>query len=92
MQLKAFADPALSDPPIKVAKTSQRSGIPCLAKIMTGTVVIRSNSMTLGLVKARYAAILRPKDMVGFGLCWLKVAVGFISASLSEIESSVTYP
>jgi hypothetical protein len=92
MQLKAFAEPALRDPPIRVAKTSQRLGIPCSARIMTGTSVINSNSMTLGLVRAKYAPSFRPTEMAGFALGGLVVVEEVISASLNEIHSSVTNP
>ena len=48
----AAADPALRDPPITVASTSQRFGRPFCARIITGTVVTSSSSSTRGLVSA----------------------------------------
>ncbi len=50
--LKAAAEPALSDPPMTVAKISQRSGSPRAARIITGTVVTSSSSSTRGFVSA----------------------------------------
>ena len=48
--------------------------------------------MTLGLVKAKYAAAFLPKEMRTFEdsgfLFWVEV----IGSSLSETDSSVTYP
>ena len=59
---------------------------------MTGTVVIRSNSITLGFVRARYAEAFRPKEMDSFGADGMRVAEDVIGSSLSELDSSVTYP
>ena len=59
---------------------------------MTGTVVIRSNSITLGLVRARYAAAFLPKGIDSFGADGMRVSEDVIGSSLSETVSSVTYP
>ena len=48
---KAFAPPAAKAPPIRVAKTKYQLGHPFEAKNIVGTVVTRSNSIILGLVK-----------------------------------------
>ena len=53
--LKAFADPALMAPPTSVASTVSGSGTPRWARIITGTVVTSSSSMTRGFVSATYA-------------------------------------
>jgi len=49
----ALAPPADSVPPISVAATSQTPGHPPAATTIAGTVMIRSSSMILGLVRAR---------------------------------------
>jgi hypothetical protein len=50
--LKAFALPAESEPPMRVAATSHTEGIPRSARIMTGAVVTNNSSMTRGFVSA----------------------------------------
>ena len=50
--LNAAADPALIEPPMTVASTSQRLGKPPSARIITGTVVTSSSSSTRGFVSA----------------------------------------
>ena len=60
--LNAAADPALIDPPSTVARTSQMSGKPPCARIITGTVVTSSSSSTRGFVSATYARIVRPSE------------------------------
>ena len=49
--LNAPAEPALIDPPMTVARTSQRSGSPPCARNMTGTVETRRSSRTRGFVR-----------------------------------------
>ena len=53
----ALAPPAASVPPSTVQTISHGDGMPCSATIIVGTVVTRSSSMILGLVRATYAAI-----------------------------------
>ena len=53
-QLRVFAPPAERAPPTTVATTSQKGGIPRVARIMTGIVVMSSVSMIRGLVSATY--------------------------------------
>ena len=60
--LNAAADPALIEPPSTVARTSQMSGSPPCARIMTGTVVTSRSSSTRGFVSATYARIVRPRE------------------------------
>ena len=50
--LMAFAPPAASAPPAKVATMSQTGGRPRRATTMVGRVVTSSSSMILGLVNA----------------------------------------
>jgi hypothetical protein len=54
-QLMQFAEPAAKIPPTSVAATTPRPGTPSAARNITGTVVISSSSMILGLVSATYA-------------------------------------
>ena len=53
-QLRVFAPPADKVPPTTVATTSQKGGIPRVARIITGIVVMSSVSMMRGLVSATF--------------------------------------
>jgi hypothetical protein len=50
--LNAPAAPAASVPPTRVLRISQKSGMPCWAKIMVGTVATSSSSMIRGFISA----------------------------------------
>src|SRR5207237_2128947 len=52
--IMVFAPPAASAPPVTTAAIKPRRGIPRCARIIGGTAVTSSNSMTRGLVRRTY--------------------------------------
>ena len=56
--LMAFAPPAASAPPTRVASMRPIDGRPRFATTMVGSVVTKRSSMMRGLVKATYALMV----------------------------------